>query len=131
MIFGDDLFGFSKPKKKKKSKTKKKVKKTTKKTKKKKRTAIPSGIKSEALKRSGGSCERCYQSLRGLKHHIHHRNHKPSDNRLDNLIVLCPNCHSKEHYKKDGSTRKAPKKKRGLFGETYYEEDREDPFSIF
>lgn len=28
---------------------------------------------------------------------IHHRNHDPSDNRLENLEVLCQRCHTKWH----------------------------------
>jgi len=33
-----------------------------------------------------------------LKLHIHHKNHDKTDNRIDNLEYLCPNCHSITHY---------------------------------
>ncbi len=28
---------------------------------------------------------------------VHHKDRNPSNNRLDNLEVLCPNCHYREH----------------------------------
>ena len=31
--------------------------------------------------------------------HIHHKDHNPSNNRMDNLIVLCGVCHKKIHMK--------------------------------
>lgn len=31
---------------------------------------------------------------------IHHRNNDPLDNRIENLIFLCPNCHSQESAEK-------------------------------
>jgi 5-methylcytosine-specific restriction endonuclease McrA len=31
---------------------------------------------------------------------LHHKNSNPRDNRLDNLVFMCPNCHSlTENYK--------------------------------
>ena len=33
-----------------------------------------------------------------LKLHIHHKNHDKTDNRIDNLEYLCPNCHGITHY---------------------------------
>jgi 5-methylcytosine-specific restriction endonuclease McrA len=29
--------------------------------------------------------------------HLHHKNETHNDNRLDNLEILCPNCHSQSH----------------------------------
>lgn len=28
---------------------------------------------------------------------IHHRNHDPGDNRLDNLVLWCQRCHTRHH----------------------------------
>ena len=33
-----------------------------------------------------------------LKLHIHHKDHDKTNNNIDNLEYLCPNCHSIEHY---------------------------------
>jgi hypothetical protein len=45
-------------------------------------------------------CERCgiYEWCGGrIVIELHHLNGDPSDNRLDNLQLLCPNCHSQTH----------------------------------
>lgn len=62
------------------------------------------------LIRSKGKCEKCKISLKGLKPDLHHKNQDPRDHGFANLIVLCPNCHRKAHYNKDG-TKTAPRKK--------------------
>jgi DNA-binding transcriptional ArsR family regulator len=44
-----------------------------------------------------GACEQCgIESWNGgsLETHLHHVNGDPLDNRLENLQLLCPNCHS-------------------------------------
>jgi hypothetical protein len=33
-----------------------------------------------------------------LKLHIHHKNHDKTDNKIENLEYLCPNCHGIYHY---------------------------------
>src|SRR3972149_10316291 len=55
-------------------------------------------------------CEECGWSRRTpdgrLPLEVHHINGDPADNRLANLQILCPNCHSlKPHYR--GRNRKA------------------------
>jgi hypothetical protein len=60
-----------------------------------KRLLIRSGLKT-------GKCERCgLGEWRGrpLSIALHHVNGRPRDNRLENLRLLCPNCHSQtENY---------------------------------
>ena len=52
------------------------------------------------MKQRGEKCERCgyavYQILQ-----VHHIDRNRNDNSLDNLELLCPNCHAKEHYLKN------------------------------
>ncbi len=45
----------------------------------------------------GGKCQRCdYKKSRGLQ--VHHKNRDTNNNDLDNLELICPNCHCEEHY---------------------------------
>lgn len=64
---------------------------------KKVRAAVPISTQKEIFIRAKGKCERCKKPLKGLKPHIHHKDKKPSNNKKSNLILLCPNCHSKKH----------------------------------
>ena len=47
----------------------------------------------------GTKCEKCgfdaYPQILG----VHHKDHNKNNNSIDNLAVLCPNCHSMEHMK--------------------------------
>lgn len=62
-----------------------------------KRKPVRTGTRINILADSGAKCQKCKKSLKGLKPHIHHKNHNPKDNKKGNLILLCPNCHSKVH----------------------------------
>jgi len=62
-----------------------------------KRKPIKHGTRTNILADSGAKCQKCGNPLKGLKPHIHHKNGNPRDNKLSNLILLCPNCHSKLH----------------------------------
>lgn len=55
-------------------------------------------------------CCRCgYNKIVGILE-VHHKNRNRKDNHLNNLELLCPNCHKEEHYKnKDGSYSKIKK----------------------
>lgn len=66
---------------------------------KRERKPISETIKKSVRVRSGNSCERCgYNFTQFPIEEFHHINENPSDNRLDNILHLCPNCHALEHY---------------------------------
>ncbi len=69
-------------------------------------------MKNELLVRSKGKCQNknCRIPLKGIKQVIHHKNQDPSDNKISNLMVICPNCHSKMHYNNDGTLKKSTTK---------------------
>jgi hypothetical protein len=54
-------------------------------------------IKSRLLVERGVACERCGYSKKEILH-VHHKNRNRSDNRSENLELICPNCHYEEHY---------------------------------
>jgi hypothetical protein len=58
----------------------------------------PKWLKDAALRRAHYRCEKCGYHNRGALH-VHHiiPRAKCGQNKLSNLIVLCPNCHSKAH----------------------------------
>jgi len=60
------------------------------------RVAIKSEEKDAILRKFGNKCSICSRT-EGL--HIHHKDKNPSNNRMDNLIVLCGVCHKKIHMK--------------------------------
>jgi len=62
----------------------------------KKRTRIPTEIRSIVKSRDSYSCQRCFMGI-GNNGHIHHKNCLPTDNRPDNLIYLCSDCHIMTH----------------------------------
>lgn len=80
---------------------------------KKRRIAISAKIKRQVFERAENACQMCGKN--NVKLHIHHIDNDPSNNRMGNLIVLCPNHHSqadsinrmalknhaKKHYKKE------------------------------
>ncbi len=63
---------------------------------KKKRTRIPkeNKVRSELQKEIGSACPFCDNDDVG-HFEIHHIDGNPSNNRLDNLLLVCPTCHSK------------------------------------
>ena len=44
-------------------------------------------------------CERCGENLPTAILEVHHIDGNRNNNSLDNLELLCPNCHALEHYK--------------------------------
>lgn len=54
-------------------------------------------LKRRLLKERGEICERCsYNKYEILQ--VHHKDKNRSNNNLDNLELICPNCHFEEHY---------------------------------
>jgi len=54
-------------------------------------------LKIKIIKEREGSCERCgYKKTEILQ--IHHKDRNKNNNSLDNLEIICPNCHYEEHY---------------------------------
>jgi predicted nucleic acid-binding Zn ribbon protein len=53
-------------------------------------------LKIRLLEKRGNKCERCnfkkYQILE-----VHHKSRDRNDNSLENLLLICPNCHAEEH----------------------------------
>jgi len=77
-------------------------------TQKRKIKNVPQSIRTKLLIRSEGKCERCHKSLKGLTPHIHHIDGERKNNKISNLIVLCPNCHSKTPTYKKPKTKTSP-----------------------
>lgn len=66
---------------------------------KRERKHIPETIQKSVRVRSGNRCERCGYDFNKFPIEVfHHINVNPSDNRLDNILHMCPNCHALEHY---------------------------------
>jgi len=54
-------------------------------------------IKLRLLKERGEKCERCiYDKYEILQ--IHHKDRNRKNNNLENLQLICPNCHFEEHF---------------------------------
>jgi 5-methylcytosine-specific restriction endonuclease McrA len=47
--------------------------------------------------RDGNMCQDCGRRIWGKDSHVHHIDHNPQNNELNNLILLCPDCHGKRH----------------------------------
>lgn len=53
-------------------------------------------LKVRLLEARGRKCERCdYSKYQILE--VHHKNRNREDNGLENLALICPNCHAEEH----------------------------------
>lgn len=59
-------------------------------------------LKIRLLDKRGEKCERCaYNKYEILE--VHHKNRNRSNNDIDNLELICPNCHAEEHYLKNNN----------------------------
>jgi len=68
--------------------------------------SVPLGVQKKLFVRCRGFCERGGEDLAFFEPEIHHRDRNRENNRLDNLLVLCPNCHSQMHWNSDGTPKK-------------------------
>lgn len=54
-------------------------------------------LKLRLLKERGRKCERCdYSKYEILQ--VHHKDKNKNNNNLENLALICPNCHYEEHF---------------------------------
>ena len=57
-------------------------------------------LKTRLFETRGEKCERCQFDLPEILQ-VHHKNRDRSDNRMENLELICPNCHYREHVTKN------------------------------
>ena len=58
------------------------------------RESIPKKVKENLLDEYNHKCAVCGSD----RPHVHHVNEDPSDNSIDNLLPLCPNCHLSDQH---------------------------------
>ena len=68
--------------------------------------SVPLGVQKKLFIRSRGYCEKCGIDFAFYEPDIHHCDRNRENNRMDNLLVLCKNCHSTMHWNLDGSPKK-------------------------
>ena len=57
-------------------------------------------VKIRLLENRGKKCERCnYEKYEILQ--VHHKDRNKNNNELNNLELICPNCHYEEHFLKN------------------------------
>ena len=66
-----------------------------------KRTSIRTSDRKHLLEFQHGKCAKCKKSFKQMKVRtiLHHKNLNPKDNRITNMILVCPNCHDKIHQR--------------------------------
>jgi len=74
-----------------------------------KRKPIRTSDRKHLLEFQDGKCWRCKRSFKQMKVRpiTHHKNGNPKDNRIVNLALICPNCHSIIHQKQKKVKKKA------------------------
>lgn len=65
--------------------------------------SVPIPVMKKLFMRSRGFCEKNGEDLNFYSPEIHHRDRNRENNRMDNLLLLYPNCHSMLHWNQDGS----------------------------
>lgn len=67
------------------------------------------GLKIRLLKERGYKCEKCdYRRYEILQ--VHHKDKNRKNNNLENLELICPNCHYEEHFLEKSWLRKKVEK---------------------
>ncbi|MBK5215428.1 MAG: HNH endonuclease [Candidatus Pacebacteria bacterium] len=56
-------------------------------------------LKLRLFEERGKKCERCGYNKHEILQ-VHHKNRKRTDNNVENLEIICPNCHYEEHLLK-------------------------------
>jgi len=64
---------------------------------------VPIKVVKKLFVRSRGFCERCRIDFAFYEPETHHRDRNRENNKMENLLLLCPNCHSSMHFNIDGS----------------------------
>lgn len=84
----------------------------------KKRKPVRTSDRKHLLEFQKGKCWKCKKSFKqmGVRKILHHKNLNPKDNRITNLVLVCPNCHDKIHQKE----KKVRVKTTDAFGFTEY-----------
>lgn len=59
-----------------------------------KRKPVRQSLRTRLLVRSKGKCEKCGKSLGKITPCIHHKDGNNRNDKMSNLLVVCPNCHS-------------------------------------
>ena len=54
-------------------------------------------LKIRLIESRGVVCERCGYNKKEILH-VHHKDRNRNNNELENLELICPNCHYEEHY---------------------------------
>ena len=54
-------------------------------------------LKIRLLSKRGKYCEKCKYDVYEILQ-VHHKDKNKDNNKLENLELICPNCHAKEHY---------------------------------
>ena len=63
-------------------------------------------LKVRLLEKRGRKCERCdYSKYEILQ--VHHKDRNRNNNEMDNLALICPNCHYEEHFLEKSWLKKA------------------------
>lgn len=61
------------------------------------KVASERALKIRLLENRGIVCERCGYNKKEILH-VHHKDRNRNNNDLENLELICPNCHYEEHY---------------------------------
>jgi 5-methylcytosine-specific restriction endonuclease McrA len=64
-----------------------------------KRKKVTPILRNQVLERQKYECDMCKKLFREMKVRpkFHHKNLHPEDNRPENIIAVCPNCHDRIH----------------------------------